>query len=112
MAKSSTPEDYRKYVAELESLVTEQGWDLKKYPRVANYTAFKPADSGQSAFGIGYRSDNTPYLYIKRVKTEASGFSPKCPAYNEPYDQAEYDLNSGTRLRSFLLLLTFAYERC
>ena len=112
MAKlADANEDYRKYVTELESLVAEQGWDLKKYPR-STWWAFKPAEHGKSAFGIGFRSDNRPYLYIKRVQSEASGFSIKMSAWNEAHDQAEYDLVHRIRLTTFLSLLEKAYQRC
>ncbi len=103
-------ESLDKYVTELENLAAEEGWDLKKYPR-KTWWAFKPAEFGNSAFGIGIRND-TPYLYIKRVHNEASRFSIKMTAWNETENQAEYDLENGRRLKSFLPLLKLAYQRC
>src|ERR1700733_9403503 len=112
MAKTADSEGkHLKYVPELENLVAEQGWDLKKYPR-STWWAFKPAENSKAAFGIGFRSDSTPYLYIQRVQGEAADFSIKMSAWNETDDQAEYDLENGIRLKSFLPLLICAYQRC
>ena len=99
------------YISRLQDLVAEQRWNLKGYPRKTWY-AFKPAEHGRAAFGIVFGHD-TLYLYIKRVRSEASTFDLRMTAYIETYDQAEYSLEPGTTsLSAFLPLLKWAYERC
>jgi hypothetical protein len=97
------------YVAELEAIVSENGWDLKKNFR--SYWCSFSVKSRLVAFGIAVDSSNTPYLYIKRVQSESNGFPARLLRYNEADDQAEFSLEPGVSIKSFLPLLRLAYSR-
>ncbi len=100
------------YISVLERLIAEQGWDLKSYFR-SKWCAFKPVENGNVAFGIGFGHEGALYLYVKRVRGEASTFDRRMTTYNEEYDQVEYLLEPDTTpLNDFLPLLKRAYERC
>ncbi|MEP7290795.1 MAG: hypothetical protein ABI835_03380 [Chloroflexota bacterium] len=97
-------------MAELEAVVAAKGWALKKNFR-SSWCSFS-AENGRVAFGVALGKGNIPYLYIKRVQSEANRFPAKLLTYNETYDQAEFALDPGAaNLETFLPLLSLAYSR-
>ena len=102
---------YSYYIAALEQIIAQQGWNLTRHDRSA-WCSFTPHDRREVAFGIMQGTEGNPTLYIKRVHAEAASFPIPSAHYQEAWDQDEYLLEPrGIPLSTFIPLLKLAYER-